>query len=135
MTGIKSTFSKGITAINVKTSTMLEQNKINTHIATLASDILALEKKVGHILWETWNEGTFSIEKVEEQLFLINEKKKEIEFQKARAEEVRREEQEILGTQSTQPQAAANSAFCSNCGASIIPNTKFCTKCGASLLK
>lgn len=136
MAGIKDTFSKGITTLNVKTSTMLEQNKINTHISTLENEIEALKNKAGHILWEKWDAGSFDISDVEELLVAVNQKMAEIEVQKRRAEEIYVEEQKILGTQSAaqvQTSKMNGSVFCSNCGAQSIANSKFCTKCGTPL--
>ena len=40
-------FSKGLTAINVKTSTFLEEKKIQTYVAKLESEIETLEKEIG----------------------------------------------------------------------------------------
>lgn len=142
MAGIKETFSKGITTINVKTSTMLEQNKINTHISTLEGEIEALKNKAGHILWEKWNDGIFQMSDVEDLLVSVNQKLAEIEVQKKRAEEILEEEQKILGTQTAEISAQKAEApitedtlFCSNCGARFTAQFKFCTKCGTALGK
>lgn len=136
MAGIKDTFSKGITAINVKTSSMLEHNKINTHISTLESEIALLKSKVGNILWESWKNDAFDISLVEDILLTINNKMDEIENQKRRAEEIRIEEQQILGTSSNvqiQAHSSGGYIFCSNCGAKLVVGVKFCTKCGSLL--
>jgi len=135
MAGVMDTFSKGIATLNIKTSKLLEQNKVNTHISTLENEIEALENKAGHILWEKWKEGIFSIDDVEGLLLAISERMDEIEEQKKHLDEIRREEQKILGTrnESSRQQTAESHAFCSNCGAQVGPNFKFCTKCGAPL--
>lgn len=135
MAGIKETFSKGLTTINVKTSNLLEQNKINTHIATLESEIEALKNKAGHILWDKWNDRSFQMSDVESLLVSVNQKMAEIEVQKRRAEEIQEEEQKILGTQSVTNLSAEDTLFCSSCGAQLTANCKFCTKCGAALGK
>ena len=137
MASIKDTFSKGITTLNLKTSTMLEQNKINTHISTLESEIEALKKQAGHILWEKWNKKEFSLDDVEELLVTINQKLAEIENQRKRAEEIHQEEKQILGGQQlVAPQSQTGDVvFCSNCGAQSAAGFKFCTKCGNALEK
>lgn len=138
MASIKETFSKGITTINVKTSTMLEQNKINTHISTLENEIEELKNKAGHILWEKWAAGTFAIADVEELLVLVNQKMDEIEEEKKHAAEVYAEEQKILGTQQSGVSQTARengASVCSSCGAQNVATSKFCTKCGTPLAK
>ena len=52
MADIKGSFSKGLTAINVKTSSFLEAKKIQTYIATLNAEIEALQKEIGTIVYE-----------------------------------------------------------------------------------
>ena len=44
MADLKGSLSKGLTAINVKTSTFLEAKKIQTYISTLNAEIEGLQK-------------------------------------------------------------------------------------------
>lgn len=130
MAGIKDTLSKGLTTLNVKTNSFMEQNKSNTYISTLESEIKALELQIGQAVYEQWTQGEFSVESVEGQLQTIKEKQEEIAQQKQHIEEMLRQEQQILGANSA-PSKEGN--FCPKCGAQCAPNAKFCAKCGEAL--
>ena len=106
MADIKGSFSKGLTAINVKTSSFLEAKKIQTYIATLNAEIEALQKEIGTIVYEQWNATG------------------DVPLQLAR------KEKEILGTgDGVKPERI----FCPNCGQPYDTPVKFCKKCGTKL--
>lgn len=131
MADIKGSFSKGLTAINVKTSSFLELKKIQTYIETLNSDIAALEKEIGTIIYEHWSENKdASYEPASEQLTEIFQKKQTILEQTKAAEELAMREKKILGTGEA---AKTVRTFCPNCGQAYDTPVKFCTKCGAKL--
>ena len=131
MADIKGSFSKGLTAINVKTSSFLEAKKIQTYIATLNAEIEALQKEIGTIVYEQWNAtGDVSLQLIGEQLLTISQKKQIIQEQTKAAEELARKEKEILGTgDGVKPERI----FCPNCGQSYDGPVKFCRKCGTKL--
>lgn len=136
MATIKDKFSKGLTTINVKTSTFMEQNKIKTYISTLEDEIKVLKAQVGETVYTKWAAGAFDVVCVEDALTRIKEKYAEIEVQKEKMEKLVIEEQQILGTSTEQPvvnAAAQGNVFCSSCGAANPANYKFCTKCGSAL--
>jgi len=135
MATIKDKFSKGLTAINVKTNNFMEQNKINTYISTLEDEIKALKMQLGETLYTKWTTDEFEIASVEEVLERIKSKYAEIEVQKEKIEQILLEEQQILGTATEQPASneAAGTVFCGNCGTPSPANYKFCTKCGSAL--
>lgn len=137
MATLKDKFSKGLTTINVKTNNFMEQNKINTYISTLESEIKDLKMQLGETLYTKWTNEEFELALVEETLNKIKEKYAEIEAQKEKIEQIILEEQQILGTSTDQNTVAAapkeNTIFCSNCGAPSPSNYKFCTKCGSAL--
>ena len=82
MADIKGSFSKGLTAINVKTSSFLEAKKIQTYIATLNAEIEALQKEIGTIVYEQWNAtGDVPLQLIGEQLLSISQKKQIIQEQ------------------------------------------------------
>ena len=124
-------FSKGITTLNVKTSTFLEVKKIQTYIAKLNSETELLEKKIGAAVYEAWENGEeISEQLVAEELAGIRQKKQVIEEQTRSAEELTRMEAEIL-VKSESPKQ--EKSFCPNCGQAYTPPAKFCRKCGTKL--
>ncbi len=131
MADLKESFSKGLTAINVKTSTFLEAKKIQTYISTLNSEIEALQKEIGRRAYEDWEKnGSISLSNIGEQLMEISKKKETIAQQKIAAEELEKKEQQILGTADNQK---PSKIFCPNCGQSYDGPVKFCRKCGTKL--
>lgn len=128
-------FSKGLTTLNVKTSTFLEEKKIQTYIAKLNAEVSALESDIGRIVYDAWSNGNeISAELLQEQLAEIGKKKQAIEEQTAAAAELVRMEKEILGKAEASKEAKApGKIFCSNCGQGYDSPVKFCRKCGTKL--
>ena len=131
MADLKESFSKGLTAINVKTSTFVEAKKIQTYISTLNNEIEALQKEIGRRAYEDWEKnGSISLSNIGEQLMETSKKKETIAQQKIAAEELEKKEQQILGTADNQK---PSKIFCPNCGQSYDGPVKFCRKCGTKL--
>ena len=131
MADLKESFSKGLTALNVKTSTFLEAKKIQTYISTLNNEIEALQKEIGRRAYEDWEKnGSISLSNIGEQRMEISKKKETIAQQKIAAEELEKKEQQILGTADNQK---PSKIFCPNCGQSYDGPVKFCRKCGTKL--
>ena len=131
MADLKESFSKGLTALNVKTSTFLEAKKSQTYISTLNNEIEALQKEIGRRAYEDWEKnGSISLSNIGEQLMEISKKKETIAQQKIAAEELEKKEQQILGTADNQK---PSKIFCPNCGQSYDGPVKFCRKCGTKL--
>ena len=140
MATLKDKFSKGLTTINVKTNTFMEQNKISTHISTLEREISNLKMQLGELVYTKWVQDDFELSLVEEILNTINAKYQEIEIQRNKMEQVSLEEQKILGTvptsswgQHVAEEEKEETIFCTNCGSPSSANHKFCTKCGSPL--
>ena len=131
MADLKESFSKGLTAINVKTSTFLEAKKIQTYISTLNSEIEALQKEIGRRAYEDWEKnGSISLSNIGEQLMEISKKKETIAQQKIAAEELEKKEQQIHGTADSEK---SSKILYPNCGQSYDGPVKFCRKCGTKL--
>lgn len=124
-------FSKGLTTLNVKTSTFLEEKKIQTYIAKLESEIEALEKEIGKTIYAAWADGKeVNADLVAGLLGEVDKKKATIAEQNEAAAELSRKENEILG-KSEAPKAGK--IFCSNCGQSYDTPVKFCRNCGTKM--
>ena len=130
MATIKESFSKGLTALNVKTNNFMEENKCKTYISTLESEIAELKSRIGDAVYAKWIKGEDDRAEIEPMLKSIQEKYHEIEGQKEKIKQLEEQERQILGG------AAGGSAevcYCSQCGAQNAANYKFCSKCGAPL--
>lgn len=51
MASLKESLSKGITTINVKTSSFMEESKCKTYISTLEKEIQILKQNIGEIVY------------------------------------------------------------------------------------
>lgn len=129
MASLKESFSKGITAINVKTNSFMEESKCKTYISTLEKEIQVLKLNIGEIVYSKSVIGESYEKAVAEIVQQITGKYQEIEQQKKAIEQLAIEEKQILGTS----QAVESVKFCSQCGAQSAANYKFCSKCGSPL--
>ena len=135
--GLKDSFTKSITTINVKTNNFMEQSKCKTYISTLEDEIQKLKLQAGTIAYEKWKNGE-DIKEAAEGLFqTISQKYDEIRAQEEKIQKLYEEEQQILGKA---PGANAanipnygNAVFCSQCGAKNAENYRFCISCGRPL--
>ena len=140
MAGIKETFSKGLTTINVKTNNFMEGTTIKTHINTLESECKALWETIGESVYQQWMQGNFSIASVESYLMQVKGEQEEILAERAKLDGLQKMEEDILGKK-TQPAPAAaaptgeGQIFCSQCGSANSNIYKFCCKCGTPLSK
>lgn len=130
MASLKESFSKGLTALNVKTNSFMEESKCRTYIATLEKEILTLKTNIGELVYAKTLVGESYVEAVDEIVQQIRGKYEEIEQQKRAIEQLAVEQQQILGT----AQTAGAVKYCANCGAENAGNYKFCFKCGTPLV-
>lgn len=133
MSEFKKAITKGITTINMKTNSFVEQNKSKTYISTLQDEIGALKSKVGEVIYDNWKAGSVNLEDVEKYLTAISEKEVLVKEQEERIKEIQMQEQQILGTEANNNNSNSNHIFCSMCGAQNEKGYKFCIKCGKEL--
>lgn len=128
MASLKESLSKGITAINVKTSSFMEESKCKTYIATLEKEIQMLKLNLGELVYAKSIAGEDYQENAAEIVQSIRAKYEEIEQQKKIIEQLAVEERQILGTAET-----GSFQYCAKCGAQNAGNYRFCSKCGTPL--
>lgn len=157
MADIKNSFSKGLTVLNVKTSTFLELNKIKTYISNLNEEIAVIKKEIGEMVYQEWAKtGQVTTEYIEIKLQGIQNRMEIIRQQEEEAERINQKEKQILGAQDTpqtqmqpqqqqlqspnqyqeaaQPQADQELVFkCPGCGQDYDTAPKFCRKCGTRM--
>lgn len=140
MAGIKESFSKGFTTINMKTSSFIEENKLKTTISTRESEIAQLREQLADTVYE--NKDNFSMDMVRDIITAIDEKYAAIEVAKQEIAGLAEKEREVLGTPAPAPAQTPVAApkaetdskiFCSQCGAPNPVGHKFCEKCGNKL--
>lgn len=71
--------NRGITTINVKTSSSLEKSKIKTHIDTLNADIAKLYSLTGEMMYYKWKNNREDLSDVYDKFEVIKQKFEEIE--------------------------------------------------------
>ena len=141
MAGLKETFSKGITTINVKTNNFMEGTTIKTHINTLETECKALYEQIGTLMYQQWMNGDSTIAAVEPYLQQVKGKQEEIAAEHIKLDGLQKMEEDILGKKSQAAPAAVTAPaengqiYCSQCGSVNNSNYKFCAKCGAQLLR
>lgn len=134
MASLKESLSKGLTTLNVKTNTFMEESKCKTYISTLEKEIKDLKMNMGDLMYASWVAGESAEVPLQAIMEQIKEKYDEIEQQKKIMEQLTISEQQILGT-GNNTVAAAGALFCSQCGTQNAPNYKFCCKCGNPLVQ
>lgn len=137
MASLKDSFTKGLTAINVKTNTFMEESKCKTYISTLEGEIKDLKLLAGEKSYEAWSKGESTTQGIEELFVQIKDKYQEIAAQEEKIEQLAQEEKQIFGTQNAASREHENAdvVYCSQCGAQNAGNYKFCCKCGVTLVK
>ena len=128
MATLKESLSKGITAINVKTSSFMEESKCKTYISTLEKEIQTLKANIGELVYAKSVANESYDEPVTQLIQQIQSKYEEIEQQKKAIEQLAVEQRQILGTAQT-----SAVKYCTKCGAENAGNYKFCCKCGTPL--
>lgn len=134
MANFKDTISKSLTTINLKTSNFMEQNKINTYISTLESEILIIKSEIGERVYQNWEQGTPHLEGLHEKLESIKSKKNLIQEQEKALEILVLKEKQILGENTAKGKEVKEGMIsCSKCGIENKLGYKFCVKCGQLL--
>lgn len=133
MADLKSSITKGIATINMKTNNMLEESKCRTYISTLEKEIEGLKQMAGDKLYQSFESGNFSVDGIESIMVEIQEKYKVISQQKEAIKQMQEQAQRILGSEQNNTVPQAGVIYCSSCGAQNQVGYKFCTKCGSPM--
>ncbi len=131
MAGIKDAFSKGITTINMKTNGLMEQNKLKTYISTLTQQEEELYSRLGRLMYQNWKEGRTDTSVYTGMMQEIDKKKATIAEQQKKIEEIKEQENQVLGTAG--PATDPTAVFCGHCGAQNNSGSRFCFRCGQPL--
>lgn len=136
---LKNTFDRGIATVSVKSESMVEMSRIKAQIQNLQRQQAALTAQLGGELYEMWKAGSVDQERLEAVCGEISACEQGIDEQNRRMEQVRKEEQQLLGVQPAQQQASAaqpsasQGLFCPSCGMQNPAGAKFCIGCGTKI--
>jgi len=133
MANFQNSISKGLTALNMKTSNFLEETKIKTHITTLEEEIEQLKKVIGEKVYQNWDKNDNILEIISEEVSCVKEKYAMIEQLKKEIEELSKKEKEVLGN-GFAAREENSTVFCTQCGAECSKEAHFCVKCGNKLV-
>ena len=134
MADIKNAFSKGITALNVKTSNYLEETKLKTYINTLNDEINVIKMEAAGMAYSLWLDSNFGLTTELEDRFMQIKNRQEIIAQKQKEiERLEQEEKQILGAAPAGGGVREGVIYCTNCGNANNSVNRFCEKCGTPL--
>lgn len=128
---LKDTLNKGVAAVSVKSETLVESSRIKSTISNTQKRVAAEQNELGVKFYNSWKAGQASVEAFAEDFARIQGLEKEIEELNVRLEQIKAEEDKILGAaQKPAAAPAAGSVFCTNCGKALPAGTRFCDGCG-----
>lgn len=134
---LKDTFDKSVAAVSVKSESIVESSRVRTAITNTQRNMDASLNALGIKVYNNWAAGNIDVAALEEDCQKINEINVELTALKKRLEQIKAEENQILGTQKKPAAAAvpaaasAGSVFCTNCGKKLEAGSRFCDECGA----
>jgi len=129
---IKGGFSKQLTKINLKTSAFMEENKIDSYIASLQKEIGELKKRMGEMTYTLLKEDRLDASAFSSIMAEIEDREQRIAAESDRKRQLLARNQEILNSVKG-PQQSVDFIFCTNCGNKMPRGAKFCTGCGTKL--
>ncbi|MBQ8797281.1 MAG: zinc-ribbon domain-containing protein [Oscillospiraceae bacterium] len=128
---LKSALNRGITTINVKTSSSLEKSKIKTHIESLTRDIERDISAAGEAAYKLWADNSQDYSSLESYFETIKSKYDEIARLSEQLNSIDDRDNQILGNTAPETREVIAPKFvCTNCGAQYENPVKFCRKCG-----
>lgn len=131
---VKKGFSKGTTVISVKSSTMMETNKLKSEISTLKKEKTDLFTKIGERYYEMKKEGQMDYSELENTLTRAFEIDETIVQREQDIEEaLRKQEETIKSLDGSEDNDVSDDKVICSCGEVLPIGTKFCPKCGSKI--
>lgn len=125
---LRGTFDKGIAAVSVKSETLVESSRTKTAMNSAQKKMESQLNALGTKIYQAWKSGERSLEGFTADLESIQAVEQEIASLNSYLEEIKQEENRILGSQ-VQPQSAGG-CFCTQCGKALPAGSRFCDECG-----
>ena len=130
---LKDTLNKGVAAVSVKSETLVESSRIKSAISNAQKRMSGELSDLGSKFYNSWKAGQASVEAFAGEFASIQGIEKEIQELNARLEQIKAEEDKILGAAqkpAASPAPAAGSIFCTSCGKALPAGSRFCDECG-----
>lgn len=129
---VKKGFNKGTTVISVKSSTMMETNKLKSEISSLKKEKTELFTTIGERFYNMKKEGQVNYTELENTLARAFEIDQTIEQREQAIEEAIRKQEETIKSLGEEADDSDDKLICS-CGETVPIGTKFCNKCGKKM--
>ncbi len=132
---LKDTFNKSVAAVSVKSETLVESSRVKSAISSSQKSMDAELNAMGIKLYQCWKAGQADIELFTEDFARVKAIEDEIANLRARLDQIKAEEDKILGaSRPVSPYAAGGPAvYCPRCGKALPAGSRFCDDCGAPL--
>ena len=127
---LKDTLNKSVAAVSVKSETLVESSRTKSAISNTHKKLDSELNALGIRFYRSWQAGQASVEAFAEDFARIQEIEKEIETLKARLDQIKAEEDKILGNNQRPSGPAPGTVFCTNCGKALPAGSRFCDECG-----
>lgn len=127
---LKDTLNKSVAAVSVKSETLVESSRVKSMISNAQKRLEAEKEALGVKLYQNWKAGALSWEIFTEDFARIEGIEGEIEGLNKRLEEIKAEENRVLGTAPAAAKPAAGTVFCTKCGKALPAGSRFCDGCG-----
>ena len=126
---LKDTLNKSVAAVSVKSETFVESSRIKSAISNTQKKLDGELNALGVKFYRSWQAGQASVEAFAEDIARIQGVEKEIEELRVRLDQIKAEEDRILGSgQRSAP--APGTIYCTNCGKALPAGSRFCDECG-----
>lgn len=128
---LKDTLNKGVAAVSVKSETLVESSRIKSAISNAQKRMTGEINELGAKFYNSWKAGQASVDAFAGEFASIQGIENEIAELNARLEQIKAEEDKILGAaQKPAGSAAPGSIFCTSCGKALPAGSRFCDGCG-----
>lgn len=127
---LKGTFDKGIAAVSVKSETLVESSRTKTAMNSAQKKMEAQMSALSMKIYQAWKAGERSLESFTADFESIQATEQEIASLSSYLEDIKREENRILGGQKQQQSQSAGGCFCTKCGKALPAGSRFCDECG-----
>lgn len=135
---IKDTLNKSVAAVSVKSESLVESSRVKSAISNAQKKLDAELSSLGIKFYVNWKAGNTDMGLFTEDLARIQGVEQEIDTLKTRLNQIKAEEDKILGS-AQKPVVAApvnaaapagNVIYCSKCGKALTAGSRFCDECG-----
>ena len=127
---LKDTLNKSVAAVSVKSENLVESSRIKSAISNAQKKMEGELSALGGKFYRSWQGGQASVEAFADDFARIQGIEKEIETLKGRLDQIKAEEDKILGGGQKPAAPAAGTIFCTNCGKALPAGSHFCDECG-----